>query len=435
MPSRTTRNPSAEGRRRQSPLVGFSQILAGTAVGQIVTFLAMPVLSRLYAPELFGVLTFALSIVAVLVPVALLGFDQAVLLPRADSSVTPIATAGVSSLAVVCCILACLVLWSPLTSTIDSATRPFLAWSLPILLFVTGVVSLLAQLAIRAGRYGSIGHRNTAQSIAITASQFAFINTTRFSGFNGLVTGTLIGTSLGAVLLSPYVKRYAHSFTLRQWFQSVRRYWRFPLIFAPMTSLTLLAQQAPVLFVIYWFGVSDGGQIGMAERIVAVPLALVGMAVSSVFTGEISQAIRTDERHMVRIYLKTSMWLGVASGLVGLGLFFLAPIVLPLFLGTGWQGAAQIAQAMAIVATTRMLASPVRSVFRVLERARILVTIELSRAAFLVITIAFATTSDLDLLASLTLIFIALAVGDLISWFCGLVVVWQANSGVATIRR
>ena len=125
------------------------------------------------------------------------------------------------------------------------------------------------------------------------------------------------------------------------------------------------------------------------------------------------------------------MWLGVASALVGLGLLLLAPIVLPLFLGAGWQGAVQIAQAMAIVAATRMLANPVRSVFRVLERARILVAIEISRAAFLVISVALSTTNGLDLLTSLTLLFVALALGDVISWLCGLAVVWQADRGAA----
>lgn len=416
------------GSDRHSPRRGFTQILTGTAIGQVLTFFALPFLSRIYDSEQFGVLTFTLSIVAILLPVALLGFDQAVLQPRQDRGVAPLAFTGIGVLAVVAVLLSCVISWGPTPSTMDSGLRPFLALAVPGLLLVTGLATVLAQLAVRAGRYGSIGNRNTAQSIAITAAQLSFGSLARSTAFSGLVAGALVGTSLGAVLLASYGRQYARRVSLRECFNAVTEYWRFPLIFAPMTTLTLLAQQTPLLFVIFHFGVAEGGQVGMAERLVAVPLALIGLAASSVFTGELSQALRNDTRQKARIYLRTSLWLSAPAILALLGLCFLAPVAFSAFLGEGWRTAAVVAQTMAVVAATRMLANPVRSAFRVLGRARVLTVIESTRVLLLLAAIALTLVMELDLLPSLLALYAALAVADVMSWVLGLVVARQADS-------
>ncbi|WP_243842028.1 oligosaccharide flippase family protein [Microbacterium hydrocarbonoxydans] len=413
---------------RHSPRRGFAQILAGTAVGQVLTFFALPFLSRIYDSDQFGVLTFTLSIVAILTPVALLGFDQAVLQPRQDREVAPIAFAGIAVLVVVAVMLSCVVAWGPTPSTIDPELRPFLALAVPGLLIVTGLATVLTQLAVRNGRYGSIGNRNTAQSIAITTAQLSFGGLARSAGFSGLVTGALIGTTLGAVLLAPYGRQYTRRVSLRECLNAVAEYWRFPLVFAPMTALTLLAQQTPLLFVIFYFGVAEGGQVGMAERLVAVPLALIGMAASSVFTGELSQALRNDTTHKARVYLKTSLWLTTPAILALLGLYILAPVAFPVFLGDGWHTAAVIAQTMAVVAATRMLANPVRSAFRVLGRARVLTLVESTRVLLLLAAIALTLAMGLGLVPSLLALYTALAVADVMSWVLGLVVSRQADS-------
>lgn len=404
--------------RRQGAGRGFSAIVLGTVVGQIVTFFALPVLSRFYAPDQFGVLTFALVVAGAIAPLALLGFDQAVIQPRSDRDVAPLIWAALSTLLGVALVLAAVIAWTPLVSSFSDAVRPFLVWSLPLLLVVTGISLLFTQLAVRSGRYSSIGGRNSAQSLTITASQLAFIGTSKAASFNGLVGGAVIGTSVGAALLLPFAKRYQRRVRLTEVRSSVRRYWRFPLVFAPMTSLTLLAQQTPAMFALFAFDATVGGYVGMAERIVAVPLALIGLAAGSVFSGELSHALRTDSPAKERIFLRTSAWLSIPAIGVAVGLLLLAQPLLTLFLGDEWATAAGVAQAMAVVAATRMITNPTRAVFRVLGRARLLTVVEMIRVALLVLAMAISLTMSLSPLTSLTLLFSALAVADVVTWAC-----------------
>lgn len=414
--------------RRQGAGRGFSAIVLGTVVGQIVTFFALPVLSRFYTPDQFGVLTFALVLAGAIAPLALLGFDQAVIQPSDDRDVGPLLWAALSTLLGAALLLAALIAWTPLAASFPDSLRPFLIWSLPLLLVVTGVALLFSQLAVRSARYSSIGGRNSAQSLTITATQLALIGTSKASSFNGLVGGAVIGTSAGALLLLPFAKRYQRRVRLPEVMGSVRRYWRFPLVFAPMTSVTLLAQQAPALFAVFAFGATAGGYVGMAERIVAVPLALIGLAAGSVFSGELSHALRSNGPDKERIFLRTSAWLCVPALGVALGLVLLAHPVLPLFLGTGWAEAAAVAQAMAVVSATRMVTNPTRAVFRVLERARLLTTVEVIRVALLGIAMSASLLMSLSLITSLTLLFSALALADIVTWLTAWWTVHRASA-------
>ncbi|MFJ2502902.1 MULTISPECIES: lipopolysaccharide biosynthesis protein [unclassified Microbacterium] len=421
-----------EKRVRQGAGRGFSTIVLGTVVGQIVTFFALPVLSRFYTPDQFGVLTFALVLAGAIAPFALLGFDQAVIQPPADRDVAPLVWTALSTLLGAALVLAGVIAWTPLVESFPGALRPFLTWSLPLLLFVTGVALLFSQLAVRSGRYSSIGGRNSAQSLTITATQLAFIGTSKTTSFNGLVGGAVIGTSAGALLLLPFAKRYQRRVRLHEVRSSVRRFWRFPVVFAPMTSITLLSQQAPALFALFAFGATAGGYVGMAERIVAVPLALIGLAAGSVFSGELSHALRSDSPHKERIFLRTSAWLCIPAIGVALGLLLLAQPLLPLFLGADWTAAAAVAQAMAVVSATRMVTNPTRAVFRILERARILSIVELVRVALLALAMVIAVAAGLSLLVSLTLLFSALALADVITWACAWWTVRRASAPLST---
>ena len=412
---------------RQSPRRGFNQIVAGTMFGQVVTFFALPFLSRLYSSEQFGLLTLSLSVAAIVAPVALLGFDHAVLQPRLDRAVAPLAVSGLVSLLLVCVAFAAVIAWGPVSLSEDDRVRPFLVWALPALLLVTGTAMMFAQLAVRSGQYARIGSRITVQSVAITVSQLGMAGTAHLGSFNGLVAGAVVGTSCGGALLATFGRRYSRRVSLQECLRSIRFYWRFPVAYAPVNTLALLAQQTPALFTIAWFGVAAGGHVGMAERVAAVPLALVGVAAASVFAGEFSRAVRAGSRDLAKRYLATSRWLVLLAAAVFVGLAALAPTLLPLFLGTSWQTAASIAQAMAVVAATRMMASPLRAVFRLLGRARVAVGIDVARIVLLAGAATAVAVSGLELLPSLTLLFAALAIADVLAWFMGWRIAVQAD--------
>src|SRR5690606_11727504 len=63
---------------------GTLTLLAGSGAGRIIAVLSMPVLTRLYGPEDFGVLALFTALTGMLVPVATLRYVLALPLPRKD---------------------------------------------------------------------------------------------------------------------------------------------------------------------------------------------------------------------------------------------------------------------------------------------------------------------------------------------------------------
>ncbi|MEJ6554695.1 oligosaccharide flippase family protein [Microbacterium esteraromaticum] len=407
---------------RESARRGFGRIAAGTALGQVATFIALPFLSRFYSAEQFGILAVSLAVVAAVAPIVLLGFDHAMLVPKKNGDLGPLITCAAISVVLACCGVAIFVLVAPDAVAPPAALRGAMTWALPTLLLTTCAGMLFTQLAVRAGKYSGIGTRNSVQSIAISVAQLLFAPLSRGNGFNGLVVGATLGSTVGAALLLPRARPYFRRVSPRECFSAMRRYWRFPALFAPLNSLSLASQQAPIFFTALWFGAAESGQVGMAERLVAIPLALVGLATSSVFSGEYAFAVRQNVREKRKIYLRASVRLGIIGLAILAAIAGLAQYAIPFVLGDGWQNAAQIAQVMALVAATRLVCNPLRGVFRLLSKGLLLTLLDTSRVIAIALALAATWWYELDLIGSLTAIYAVMAGSDIVAWFAGFVV-------------
>lgn len=70
---------------RQRFLLDTLQLGSGTALAQGITILSVPVLSRIYAPESFGIAALFGSIVIILSIISGLRYELAIILPENDS--------------------------------------------------------------------------------------------------------------------------------------------------------------------------------------------------------------------------------------------------------------------------------------------------------------------------------------------------------------
>lgn len=433
--SESTLVANARGSRR-SALFGVTAILSGTMIGQVATFFALPILSRLYSPEQFGVLAMISSLCAISLPVALLRLDGASVLPADDRDVAPLMVASAVALAVVAVLLAVMVGFTSLGDSSREGGTGFLVWAVPATLILMGTMSFLSALAVRSRHYSRVASRNTIQSLGITASQLAFAPPHHILPMNGLVLGTISGSALGTAALSPYGRRYWRRCHVAEPWEAVRKYWRFPTIFAPTAALTLAAQQGPILLATYCFTTSAAGQVAMAERIVAVPLALVGTAIGTVFEGEMSRKIRDGRSGKMRLYLRTSGMLALVGTLLGAGLFILAPTLFPSLLGDDWHEAAIIAQMMALVAATRVVLNPTRRILQLLERATATLCLEVARISLFAGIVAVSLHLSLSMLNTLAATFTAMAMMDILVWLYGLLALRRVEAqDLVDLRR
>ncbi len=351
---------------------GALAILGGTAGGQLLTLLGAPVLSRLYTPADFGVFTVLSSLILTLATVAALRFDYAVPLPKRDREAHS---------------LVALALWSVVTTTGlglgavvlfgDAFARRFghpevirLLWLVPLTAATMGTFLALNQLAIRHRRYRAIGRRNILHQTVTVATQIAGGGAELGPG--GLVVGLAAGQSAGAVSLlwrsglrSKEARQGRRGSHVRA---MASRYRRFPLLLAPSGLLNTLGLQLPIILIAFWYGSSVAGWLGLTQRVLSLPVTLLGTAIAQVYLGELSLSAHRSRGRALSLFRSTSQKLTVASLLVAVPLFLLGPLAFSVGFGSVWLNSGKYAQALAISVATQLVAGPLSHTLIVFER-------------------------------------------------------------------
>lgn len=407
------RSTQAPGSRR-----GFTQIVSGTLVGQVTTFLVLPILSRLYSREQFGALALLTSISALLAPVLLAGMDQAVVRPKSDATAKTMVQIGWLHL-LVGSVVAGVVFYFLVANGVVGMEDASASILLPLCICVVGLSLLFTQLLVRQEKYASLGIRNTVQSLSITGFQLIFAFLGGAWGQHGLILGFVLGTFVGVATLFPSAVKYLGWEAPRELVSTFREQWRYPFVFGPSIAFTQFAQQFPLLFIAFWFGVESAGDLGMAERLVGVPTVIFGLAGASVFDGRLSKAMRDESEKASVIYTNFIKKLSLLGLVVFVGFAFIAPPLIPIFLGAEWTGTADVVRAMAAVACARMMITSLRGVFRILGAAKIAGGFEVFRALCLLLSAVAVITLGIPEKQSIYLIYAVVAALDFLLLFLG----------------
>ena len=347
-------------------------LVSGVAVAQGVVFAARPVLTRLYTPDAFGVLTLFVTLVALLAVPATGRYDDASMLPAARRDAAGLLLLALGGTALAALVVGVLVLWRD-----GWAARfgsPGLAPAL--LLLPPGLLLLAWGQALetwhtRHDRFRLVSAGRVAQSAAVVGVQVGA--GLLGAGALGLVGGAAAG--FGALLLVvgvPLVRRdgavlraAARGEALRR---LARRYRRFPLLSGPAAFLNLLSSRVPVFLLAAFFGEATVGHYGLAFGTLAMPVGLVTGAVARVFSVRAAEAQRAGTlgplaRHVHRRLVAVALFPMAAAALAG-------PALFAFVFGAGWHEAGVHARLLAPWLFVTAVASPLTHVFDVTERQR-----------------------------------------------------------------
>lgn len=404
---------------------GFASIMSATALAQVISFASLPLLSRLFTPSEFGVFTLMIAVVAVIAPVATLRLESAAMLAAdgaevrsvARNAITSIFVVGVGTLVVIQ-ILEIIGLWSA------GSVRASAIW-VAGLVILTALFSLLSQLALRERMYALVARRNLYQAVATSAGQIGAGLISRMAV--GLLAGYALGRVVALISLWRPTRMYFGRTDRADRRSAWRKYWRFPLVFTPSALLNALGSQAPVIFVVAWFGVSLGGQVGMAEKIVGVPLALIGAAAGQILEAEMSRAIREGNRGVLRLYLRSSAMLAAVATVCVVGFAVLGGWLIPILLGQEWSIAGTSVQILALSAGIRLIASPMSKIIILHQRSLANTVLDVVRVALIACAFGVVIGAELQLDTALWLIYGALGATYVVTWFVGLRIALRAG--------
>lgn len=400
---------------------GILLLISGTMGAQLVSFIALPLLSRLYTPEDFGYFSVVMAIVGIVSTVATLRYESAAMLPTQLEEVRALVWLALGAVFSVALLTFVVLQVAASQGWFGLAGYPRSAVWVTALVVLGAAFAIMSQLAIRKQQYKLVAHRSFLRSVLTSAGQLGLGWGTRAS--SGLLMGSAIGSLGGLAILWRSTKEFLAPPPRELVRPTMRRYWRFPAVFAPSALLNGLGLQAPLLFITAVFGLGVGGQLGMAEKIVAVPIALVGGAVSQAVDAEVAKRIRDGLQDLRPIFWRFSRLLGSVAIAVAVGGSLFGAVVVPSLLGSDWSLAGTLVQILALTASVRLVASPLSKFIDLLQRSAANAALDLLRVGLMGLAIAVVLFFRLGLISAVWTIYTSLAVTYAATWLYVLVAV------------
>ncbi len=291
---------------------GFNVVVlaGGMAISQGLLLVTSPLLTRLYTSSDFGYLQVYLSISVFFTVVASLRYETAVLLPD-DAEAAANLVAFALCVTVVMFVLFSGAVWllsrSGILGSYAAGLRPYL-WLIPISACGSGAYQILNSWALRnkAFRKATLAKITQAASQAVTQLTLGGMH----AGVPGLLFGEALGRMGGSLRLARDAwKQNADLFRRvrfgKMW-SVAQRYKRFPLISSGSSLINTGGFALPALLIGGWYGPFVLGWFALTDRVLAVPTALMGQSISSVYTASAARLINSDPAGLRTFFLKTA---------------------------------------------------------------------------------------------------------------------------------
>lgn len=364
-------------------------------MAQGAAFLMTMVLARIYTPRDMGLLATYIAVASILVAVAALRYDMAIMLPKREDQALSVARLGVVCLTIVS--LAATVLSFPLNGIVSHYWGHEVAVWMPMVgltTFLMSGVELMKYWFNRNSDYRTIALNQAEQQIGLTGGQLV-LGLTGLGGLAGLILGHTAGQFFAFVNLGrqagPLRRPRPAGAPSLGW--AARRYRRMPLLNAP-NALVDAVRLNGIQLLIGGYSAAALGQFQMAWRVLDAPLILINGAVARVFFQKLSTVEPGQMQPLVRTTIKRAVLIGIVPFAL---IFLLSPWIFPLFFGSQWDQAGDFGRALTPWLFMMLITSPISNLFVVTEHQDWMLGFAILYAAA---PLAWLSVSPLDLLTT-----------------------------------
>lgn len=355
-------------------LKGTLLITGGTAFAQFINVILSPIITRIYTPEEYGILTVYISAVSIITITGSLMYELAIPIAEDEDSTVNLIALCILILFLLSTILSILlVIWgNTILSIFNVETLLEYRLLIPIGLFFTGLYTVFIQYAYRKQNFNTISKTKGYQSLAqgIIQIGYPFI----LSGPVGLIIGRIIGQSAGALSLAkPLLLNFyknVKKVNIASMSALAKRYIRFPLYLMPSQLLNTISVYIPALFIGMLYQEEVAGLYGLANSMVNLPMTLLGTSVADVFYSEAAKIGRKNPEKLMQTSRKVFRNLFLIGLIPLFALVFFGPVLFRLVFGETWYEAGVYSKAIALMAFARFIFTPVSKIYVVFERQK-----------------------------------------------------------------
>ena len=317
-----------------------AKISGGTMAGQLLSFITLPIYTRIYGATVIGNWALFTSIATIVNSFSDLGLSNAIMIENSEED----------SLRVYKVISTIVLITSLITgffSYIYYSIKPeetgistwFIALTLTVLIITSQQSQVCYTLLNRKGAYDILMKNPVVNQvlIAVIAIPLGFLGVQKYGYYIGLIAG-----QLGMIVhMKRFLPREMFTFKKKDFEVILKRhvtFWKYQL---PTNLVSNVKNQLPTLMIKALFGSEMLGYYSVSVRILNIPINLLANAIGRVYFHTASLKIRNGEP--IGNYTYQNIVKAIKVALIPIiGMMAFGDLALTIFLGEGYEIAGQM---------------------------------------------------------------------------------------------
>jgi len=406
--------------QRLKPKSEFSRnvltLMTGTTIAQAIPIAIIPILTRLYTPEDFGLLALFIAFTAILGSIANGRYELAIMLPEKNEDAINIAALGLLIAATFSFILLLptIIFNQQIANLLGNQEIGLWLYFVPFVVLMTGLFNVLNYLNTRKKLYKDIAKANVYKSVGMASVQLGvgFVKT----GATGLISGQIVAQMISNYRLAKNAKRNydTSAVNLPEIKRLAKRYQDFPKFSMWAILANNLANHLTSVFISILFSIATLGFYSLAQKLLGFPSSFIGSAISQVFFKEASDERQRTGKVIVAFdnTLKKLVFLSVPIFSI---LMLIVEDVFAIVFGANWRVAGEYATYLIPMFAIRFIVAAVSPVDTVMEKQKYFLYFNLT--LLLVTLIVFLIANSWSFLNFLTLFSASIMIVYLLYFF------------------
>lgn len=349
-------------------------LIGGTAIAQLITAASMPFVTRLYTPDMIGLVSIYLSFFNFWLTLLSWRYEGALLIAQDEEESYHIFRLGLV-LTVLTATLGIPTLWLlNFTGTLGFDVLPL--WT-PIVAFISllgyGIFMLYRAWLLRLREARLISLSTVARSgVNVSTRILAGLLS---PGVYGLFFAEVFGSwaALGAVRrkTTKLLQTKGPQWSIYKMNEVAKRYKNYALYEMPSVVVNQLAIALPVPIIATLYGAGAAGWFGLARLLYAIPNGQIGKAFGDVFQMELGRCVR-DGNYIKgeKLFYKFTLVLSFIGFLPLILAIYAAPPLVPYIFGEAWKEMGQIVANMAPWMFMALVVSSMSRALSVLQKQK-----------------------------------------------------------------
>lgn len=358
---------------KKPSFINVGTLFTGSTISQLILFLTLPLLTRLFDENYFGVYVLFTTSVLVLKTIMSLSLELTILLPKKNEDAFNLFFLNiiVSVLLSLISYLFLFVFELQISTTLGLEGLGFFIYLIPLSSMLICFKTALEYWNNRLDTFKNISFGAVGKSIAVSSSQISI----GYSSFKsiGLISGQIIGQLLHLILiLKLSYNSFKGSFkklSIDRIFSLLKQYRRIPLFNTLMSFLNTLSNELPVVLISNFFGLGSVGIYGLSLKISNAFSALIGSSVGQVFFNEASKLY--NAKGNLYHLLKTTYRRMFLVGLLLFTILFVASFYFQVLLGNDWSDVGRYTRVLIPWLFIAFLNFPVSSLITILSKQKL----------------------------------------------------------------